>query len=159
VRLRQQRLLDRRRIDNRRCIAGAGRDERRRHELTEQSGGLRSIHGQVAARKLDDDVAARSTIENVLARTANQHVVALTAEQSVIARSAEDEARGRGRQPTVAVDMSDVSFIDSSGLRVLIAGYKAANGAGGALTVQAPSDPVTRLLEITGQLERFVPAK
>lgn len=64
-----------------------------------------------------------------------------------------------GGQSTVAVDMSDVSFIDSSGLRVLIAGYKAAAGAGGALTVQAPSDPVTRLLEITGQLERFVPAK
>lgn len=62
-------------------------------------------------------------------------------------------------QSRVAVDMSAVSFIDSSGLRVLIAGYKAANVAGGALTVEAPSDPVTRLLEITGQLERFVPAK
>jgi anti-sigma B factor antagonist len=64
-----------------------------------------------------------------------------------------------GGQARIAVDMSDVSFIDSSGLRVLIAGYKSASAAGGALTVQAPSDPVTRLLEITGQLERFVPAQ
>src|SRR4051794_13383610 len=59
-----------------------------------------------------------------------------------------------GGQSNVAVDMSDVSFIDSSGLRVLIAGYKAAEAAGGALTVQSPSDAVVRLLEITGQLER-----
>ncbi len=64
-----------------------------------------------------------------------------------------------GGQSTVAVDMSDVSFIDSSGLRVLIAGYKAASAAGGQLSVRTPSEPVTRLLEITGQLERFVPAQ
>lgn len=63
-----------------------------------------------------------------------------------------------GGQPKVAVDMSEVSFIDSSGLRVLIAGFKAAESAGGALSVRAPSDAVRRLLEITGQLERFVSA-
>lgn len=63
-----------------------------------------------------------------------------------------------GGQANVKVEMSEVGFIDSSGLRVLIAGYKAAETAGGALTVQAPSEAVRRLLEITGQLERFVPA-
>lgn len=56
----------------------------------------------------------------------------------------------------VAIDMQDVSFMDSSGLRVLIAGYKAAESSGGTLTVQNPSDVVLRLLEITGQRERFV---
>lgn len=61
-------------------------------------------------------------------------------------------------QSKIGVDMNEVSFIDSSGLRVLIAGYKAAEGAGGALTVKSPSDAVVRLLEITGQLERFVVA-
>ena len=61
-----------------------------------------------------------------------------------------------GGQSKVVVDMSDVSFIDSSGLRVLIAGFKAAEAAGGSLSVGAPSDAVQRLLEITGQLERFV---
>ncbi len=64
-----------------------------------------------------------------------------------------------GGEANVAIDMSEVSFIDSSGLRVLIAGYKAVQAAGGALTVQAPSDAVVRLLEITGQLERFVTTK
>lgn len=64
-----------------------------------------------------------------------------------------------GGQATVAVDMSEVSFIDSSGLRVLIGGYKAADTAGGSLRVTSPSDAVVRLLEITGQFERFVNAK
>ncbi len=63
-----------------------------------------------------------------------------------------------GGQSEVAVDMREVSFMDSSGLRVLIAGYKAAESAGGTLTVRNPSDVVTRLLDITGQLNRFVPA-
>lgn len=63
-----------------------------------------------------------------------------------------------GGQANVKIDMSDVSFIDSSGLRVLIAGYKAAESAGGGLSVAEPSEAVRRLLEITGQLERFVTA-
>jgi anti-sigma B factor antagonist len=63
-----------------------------------------------------------------------------------------------GGQSSVAVDMREVGFIDSSGLRVLIAGYKASESAGGRLTVLEPSEAVVRLLDITGQLERFVPA-
>ena len=62
-------------------------------------------------------------------------------------------------EPRVVTDMAQVSFMDSSGLRVLIAGYKAAEQAGGALVVRNPSDVVTRLLEITGQLDRFVPTR
>lgn len=59
----------------------------------------------------------------------------------------------------VAIDMAEVTFIDSSGLRVLIAGFKACESGGSSLVVVSPSDPVTRLLEITGQLDRFVPAQ
>lgn len=58
-------------------------------------------------------------------------------------------------QTNVVVNMNEVSFIDSSGLRVLIGGYKAADAAGGTLRVGSPSDAVVRLLEITGQFERF----
>lgn len=60
-----------------------------------------------------------------------------------------------GGQARVVVEMSEVSFIDSSGLRVLIGGFKAADSAGGTLRVSAPSDAVVRLLEITGQFDRF----
>ena len=61
-----------------------------------------------------------------------------------------------GGDARVTVDMAEVSFMDSSGLRVLIAGFKAAEQAGGSLSVRNPSDVVTRLLEITGQLDRFI---
>lgn len=63
-----------------------------------------------------------------------------------------------GGSRRVTIDMRDVSFMDSSGLRVLIAGFKAAEASGGTLSVRNPSDVVTRLLEITGQLDRFVSA-
>ena len=43
-----------------------------------------------------------------------------------------------------------VSFIDSSGLRVLVRAEKRLGQAGGQLALVRPSEPVTRLLEITG---------
>lgn len=50
----------------------------------------------------------------------------------------------------VSVDLSAVSFIDSSGLRVLVRAEKRHSGGGGALTLLSPSEAVARLLEITG---------
>jgi len=54
------------------------------------------------------------------------------------------------------LDLSQTTFIDSSGLRSLIdlQNQLKANG-GGALVLQAPADPVTRLLRITGLGEHF----
>ena len=66
VRLRQQRRLVRGRIGDRRpALAGARRDEARRHELAEQgeTGGMRGGRGGV-----EDDVVARSAVEDVLRR-------------------------------------------------------------------------------------------
>lgn len=51
---------------------------------------------------------------------------------------------------TVRVDLSGVTFIDSSGLGVLVALTTAARDAGGDLVVVAPSRPVIRLFEISG---------
>jgi anti-anti-sigma factor len=107
-----------------------------------------------------------SDVENPLSVTTSQTdgrtVIAAVGEVDAasadVLRAAIFEAVDGG-QNAIAVDMGEVSFIDSSGLRVLIAGYKAAESAGGALTVQTPSDAVVRLLEITGQLDRFVAAK
>lgn len=50
----------------------------------------------------------------------------------------------------VAVNLSKVTFIDSSGLRVLVRAHKRQLGSGGRLTVLSPSEPVSRLFEITG---------
>lgn len=53
-------------------------------------------------------------------------------------------------EANVAVDLSRVTFIDSSGLRVLVRAHKRHIEGGGRLTVAAPSEPVRRLFDITG---------
>ncbi|MDP1795370.1 MAG: STAS domain-containing protein [Acidimicrobiales bacterium] len=58
--------------------------------------------------------------------------------------------------PVVAVDMSAVDFIDSSGLGALIGAYKQADERSGTVRVRKPSDEVRRLLRITGQTDRFL---
>lgn len=48
------------------------------------------------------------------------------------------------------VDLSDVSFIDSTGLRVLLTIHEAAESAGGRLVLICAEGPVTKLFAITG---------
>lgn len=48
------------------------------------------------------------------------------------------------------LDLAGVSFIDSSGLRVIVRTHKRHLDSGGRLTIVTPSDAVTRLLDITG---------
>ncbi|MEY2473693.1 MAG: anti-sigma factor antagonist [Actinomycetota bacterium] len=61
----------------------------------------------------------------------------------------------RSGQPEVRVDMSGVTFIDSSGLRCLIGAYKTLAAEDRVLRVVEPSRTVVRLLKATGQFERF----
>lgn len=51
---------------------------------------------------------------------------------------------------TIVLDLSGVTFIDSSGLRALVAAHKRAQAGGGELVVAGPSEPVLRLLGLTG---------
>jgi anti-sigma B factor antagonist len=55
----------------------------------------------------------------------------------------------------VRVDMSAVEFMDSAGLRVLIAALGRATESNRTLTLQSPSDRVHRLIEIAGLAELF----
>lgn len=55
----------------------------------------------------------------------------------------------------VVVDLSAVSFIDSSGLGALINGLKSAREAGGDLRIAAPNDQVRLVLQLTN-LERVL---
>ncbi len=48
------------------------------------------------------------------------------------------------------VDMSDVDFVDSSGLRTLIDAHQAAEAMGGRFVIRQPSATVVRLFEISG---------
>jgi anti-anti-sigma factor len=55
----------------------------------------------------------------------------------------------------VVLDLSGVSFIDSSGLRVLISLAGRARDEGRSVALRDPSPTVARLLEITGLAEMF----
>jgi anti-anti-sigma factor len=50
----------------------------------------------------------------------------------------------------ITLDLSEVAFIDSSGLRALVVGHKALEERGGSLVIANPSPMAARLLEVTG---------
>ena len=60
---------------------------------------------------------------------------------------------GSGR--AVVVDCAGITFLDSMGLRALAAGLLAAEEAGQTFELAALSQPVFRVLELSGTLERF----
>lgn len=49
----------------------------------------------------------------------------------------------------LVVDLSDVGFLDSTGLGVLVMAYRAATQAGGGMVVACARPPVRRVLKIT----------
>lgn len=55
----------------------------------------------------------------------------------------------------VTVDMSDLSFIDSTGLSVLISALKRLRQQGGDMTLKSPGPSARKVLEITGLTEIF----
>lgn len=70
---------------------------------------------------------------------------------------AETVTRGivRNGHATVALDCSEVTFIDSSGLRALIDAQKQAELCGSSFVLLAPSDAVSKVLELAGLLDHF----
>ena len=55
----------------------------------------------------------------------------------------------------VVIDLGSVEFIDSSGLRSLLAASRRAEGRGTTVVLRKPSAGVLRLLSITGTTEQF----
>jgi stage II sporulation protein AA (anti-sigma F factor antagonist) len=53
----------------------------------------------------------------------------------------------------VVVDLGAVTFIDSTGISVLIQRHQQREATGDQLVVTNPSEPVVRVLEIAGVLE------
>jgi anti-anti-sigma factor len=65
------------------------------------------------------------------------------------------QAVDRDRPEQVHVDLHEVTFLDSSGIGVLISAMKAAGGVGAPYRVLAPNPKVLSQLEITGLAELF----
>jgi anti-sigma B factor antagonist len=55
----------------------------------------------------------------------------------------------------VVIDLTDTRFLDSSGLRALVGARQLFGAAGGNVRLSHPSEPVTRLLAITGLTDYF----
>ncbi|NND74190.1 MAG: STAS domain-containing protein [Ilumatobacter sp.] len=51
---------------------------------------------------------------------------------------------------TITLDMAGVTFMDSSGLRIVIAATETARGSGGDLILSSPQSTVRRLVEVSG---------
>ncbi|MDQ3403307.1 MAG: STAS domain-containing protein [Actinomycetota bacterium] len=66
-----------------------------------------------------------------------------------------DEALGRSGVTEVKVDLSQVEFMDSAGLRVLVAALRKAKDNGQSLILHRPHDRVRRIIEITGLSDVF----
>jgi anti-anti-sigma factor len=69
-------------------------------------------------------------------------------------RAACDNALGDCEQ-VLRIDLSGVSFIDSTGLGTLVLVHNAAQESGKHLVLVSPSERVRRLLEITGMTDVF----
>jgi anti-sigma B factor antagonist len=60
-----------------------------------------------------------------------------------------------GFPPRVVVDLSEVEFMDTAGLEVLLEEWNASRQSDGRMCLVAQEGPITRLLEVTGQGELF----
>jgi anti-anti-sigma factor len=59
-----------------------------------------------------------------------------------------EDAVGRSRE--VRVDLAEVTFLDSTGIRALVQGYRAAQGRGSQFYVVGAQQWVAKVLEVTG---------
>ena len=56
----------------------------------------------------------------------------------------------------VVLDLSQTGFLDSSGLRAILTAQRRLTENNGQMKLRAPSEAVSRLLEITGLTDHFV---
>ena len=56
----------------------------------------------------------------------------------------------------LVLNLSGTKFLDSSGLRAILTAQRRLSERDGRLSLRAPSEPVRRLLDITGLTDHFV---
>lgn len=74
---------------------------------------------------------------------------------AAVAPMLEEHLDRAGPGHVVFLDLSGVSFIDSSALRAITVAHRRAEDAGGSLQVRGASEPVARVFEITGLTALF----
>ena len=101
---------------------------------------------------MTDETPERTDLVLTTTREDGVLVIAVAGELDAFsAPSLEELAADAGADGApITLDLARTTFIDSSGLRSLLALHAKLERNGVALTLRAPSDPVTRLLGITG---------
>jgi len=103
------------------------------------------------ARVADIPIRVRRDLDGgaVLAVSGEVDVATAPALRQAVVRAVDS------RPSRVVIDLSAVSFMDSSALGVLISGYKYAQGAGVPMALASPAPGVYRLLRTSGMVEIF----
>lgn len=87
--------------------------------------------------------------------TAGMRLVTATGEIDMASSAELEEALATEPDKVVIANLSDVGFIDSSGLRSLVAARDKLEDAGGRLVLVFGDGPVERIIDLTGLADRF----
>lgn len=94
-----------------------------------------------------------ASLDNLTVTTSEDDPNAVVAEGQIDSHTSpklEEALSTRAADAAVSVDLSAVTFVDSSGLRVIVRAHKRQAAGGGGLSIVKPSEAVCRLLDITG---------
>ncbi len=106
-----------------------------------------------------EEQAVQPDLDVTTRRDGERAVIAVEGELDAHSAPALDEEIARLRAADVSdivLDLSATSFLDSFGLRALLAAQRDMTDKGGRLSLRTPSKPVQRLLDIAGLAEQFV---
>jgi anti-sigma B factor antagonist len=95
-------------------------------------------------------------------RTDRETVVTVSGELDLTSSAALEEALeqlGGSEPPSVILDLTDVDFMDSAGLAVVVRAHQRAESAGTPFALVSASAQVRRLLSVTGMDERMTVAQ
>ncbi|MEU6674947.1 STAS domain-containing protein [Streptomyces sp. NPDC046853] len=101
--------------------------------------------GSERAQQTEDFSVVSTPLDDVTVLTLSGE---MDMDTSALVQQALEAAEAPGAR--VVVDLRRVSFIDSSGINVFIAGHRALSRVGGLLRLAGPAESVSRTLEIVG---------
>src|SRR4029434_5197858 len=73
-----------------------------------------------------------------------------------LAQSLDDAVREGTRN--LRLNLSEVSYLSSAGIRVLVRAHKQLSAIQGSVSVSQPSEAVRSILQLTGLMDLFIPA-
>lgn len=79
----------------------------------------------------------------------------LSGELDVVSAPKLGEAVAQAGDATVVVDLADLTFCDSSGIRAILLAHRAVTESGRHFALRGANGPVRRVFEITGLTELF----